>query len=255
MAQIITKHQGKLINMSLFVILATQRSGSNLLSSLLNSHPDCICHHELFNDEHIRLALDLRDKAIPLPTIEQRDEQPITFLNQMLSQFAGKCATGLKMTDRQHPGMFDYLLGNRAFKKVILRRRNTLKELVSNKIADKLNQWEVYDARALQHQRPAVDVQMADLLQRIDANRQHFAAIEQTLNESGQRYFCCEYEHIVQEGPQDQLLEFLGLQTNVTLSSPSVKQNDRCLPELISNFKQLQQQLKGSPYEWLLEQP
>ena len=32
-----------------FVILAAPRSGSNLLCTLLNSHPEILCHHEVFN--------------------------------------------------------------------------------------------------------------------------------------------------------------------------------------------------------------
>ena len=36
-----------------FVILAARRSGSNLLCSLLGSHPHVRCHHELFNPNGI----------------------------------------------------------------------------------------------------------------------------------------------------------------------------------------------------------
>ena len=35
----------------MFVILTTQRSGSHLLSSLLNSHPDLTCYGEIVNNE------------------------------------------------------------------------------------------------------------------------------------------------------------------------------------------------------------
>lgn len=35
-----------------FLLLFNARTGSNLLRSLLNSHPDIVCDEELFNDDH-----------------------------------------------------------------------------------------------------------------------------------------------------------------------------------------------------------
>jgi hypothetical protein len=44
-----------------FVIFAVPRTGSNWLCSLLNSHPEIICHHEIFNPERIIYSTSYRD--------------------------------------------------------------------------------------------------------------------------------------------------------------------------------------------------
>ena len=46
--------------MTRFVILAVPRTGSNLLCTLLNSHPEILCHHEVFNPQGIFTALTHR---------------------------------------------------------------------------------------------------------------------------------------------------------------------------------------------------
>jgi LPS sulfotransferase NodH len=63
-----------------FVILAAPRTGSNWLCSLLNSHPDVLCHHELFNPSGVFYALGHRDGALDLGTPEERDRRPLAFL-------------------------------------------------------------------------------------------------------------------------------------------------------------------------------
>src|SRR4051794_40219654 len=59
-----------------FVILAAPRTGSNMLVTLLGSHPDVLCHHELFNDTGIYYAVPLRGGGFDLGTMEDRLHDP-----------------------------------------------------------------------------------------------------------------------------------------------------------------------------------
>ena len=68
-----------------FVILAAPRSGSNQLCTLLNSHPEILCHHEVYNPSAIFYALDLRDGTIELGTRDERDWRPLEFLEPSLA--------------------------------------------------------------------------------------------------------------------------------------------------------------------------
>jgi hypothetical protein len=60
-----------------FVIVAARRTGSNLLCTLVGSHADVLCHHELFNPGGIYYALPLRNGGFSLGTIEERDADPL----------------------------------------------------------------------------------------------------------------------------------------------------------------------------------
>ena len=58
-----------------FVILAAPRSGSNQLCTLLNSHPEILCHHEVYNPSAIFYALEYRGGSLDLGTIDDRDRR------------------------------------------------------------------------------------------------------------------------------------------------------------------------------------
>lgn len=62
-----------------FVILAAPRSGSNLLCTLLHSHSEILCHHEVFNPSGIYYALEYRDGSLNLGTIDEREQAPLSF--------------------------------------------------------------------------------------------------------------------------------------------------------------------------------
>lgn len=235
--------------MQRFVIFATPRSGSNMLCSLLNSHPQCVCHHELFNPRGIRLALHLREAPPAMPDLVQRDARPLEFLAQVMDDWGGSGATGFKMTGTQNETVFEHLLDDTGVRKILLQRSNTLRELVSHKIAEQLDQWEVYDPDELQEQRPAVEISLQELEARQRQNRRYHRRIQQCLQQSSQPYHSCYYESLTDAGAQQDLLAFLGLQPDVSLHTLSVRQNSQPLDELISNYPELRAALTGTPFE------
>ena len=83
-----------------FVILSARRSGSNLLCTLIDSHPDALCHHELFNPRGIFTALDLRDTATPLHDIATRERDPVAYLAQVWRCNANVSALGQRVLPR-----------------------------------------------------------------------------------------------------------------------------------------------------------
>ena len=51
-----------------------------MLCTLLGSHRDVLCHHELFNPDGAFYALELRDGSFDLGGIGERDRDPLAFL-------------------------------------------------------------------------------------------------------------------------------------------------------------------------------
>jgi len=252
-----------------FVILAAPRTGSNMLCTLLNSHPAILCHHELFNPEDIFYALPLRDGSFNLGTIEERDSDPLSFLDRAWRNYLGHECIGFKLTHRQNEAIFYEVLGDRGVKKIILRRKNPIKTFVSFLIAEKTGRWEVYaetgrgearnaecgvrsgggaESGPAQIQRVSVDLEA--LRQHIAFNHAYYGEIEDYLDGSRQPFLRALYERLFFDEERLGLLEFLGVAPDISeLKVESVKQNRYHLRDLISNFSELEKGLKGSELE------
>lgn len=126
-----------------FVILAYQRTGSNLLCSYLGLHPAIAMHYELFNDKAIYAHDGIINSSEEVNT---RDRDPGAFLAHSLSivsrskSLGGGTAqaTGFKVFPEHmcrsvaSRELFERVLSDRRIAKVILRRENRVKVCVSS---------------------------------------------------------------------------------------------------------------------------
>jgi LPS sulfotransferase NodH len=136
---------------SRFVIVAAERTGTNLLVSLLNQHEYCLCGNELFNP--VNIARD----TIPWPDIAEPERERLIALRRAdaVEFWKDLCATSLSrgyravgfklmyshgLTER---ALLEYLLVDRGIRVIHLTRRNLLRRLVSERQARATNQWAV----------------------------------------------------------------------------------------------------------------
>jgi LPS sulfotransferase NodH len=225
---------------SRFVIIAAPRTGSNLLCTLLNSHPEVLCHHELFNPQGIYTALTLRDRPPALGTIEDRDRDPLAFLARAWQTGAGFGCIGFKWTRGQNETVLRAVVEDPDVKKIVLRRRNRIKTFISEKIAQQTQQWEVYDEHDLSRPRPRVSVDDTELLNHISANDRFYDDLGSLLDRTDQPRVDVCYESVFSPAEQSRLLQFLGVKDTLRpLVAASVKQNPTDLRELIANFGEL----------------
>src|SRR5262249_13206039 len=131
-----------------FVIIAAPRTGSNMLCSMLNSHPHILCHHELFNPEGIHLALDHRNGEIAVGSLQDRDRDPGGFLERIWAHCCGAHAIGFKVNRGQSENVFRRLLTDPAIRKIVLIRRNRVETFLSETIAQDTGRWESYEFSA-----------------------------------------------------------------------------------------------------------
>ena len=225
-----------------FVILAAPRSGSNMLCCLLNSHPEILCHHELYNPQDIYYALNLRHTGFKLAScIRQRDEQPLKFLEKIWACNNHSKNVGFKMTHKQNLLVFNTLLNDRSIKKIVLLRNNKVKMHVSKLIAEQNGIWENYGQEPTNNIQ--VNIDLLDLQKDIFLNKVFYNEINKTLTQSNQTYLQVEYEKLQQSDTQNAILDYLQL-PHKTLTSTSKKQNSVDLRQLISNFSSLLNQCK-----------
>jgi hypothetical protein len=231
-----------------FVVVAARRTGSNMLCTLLDSHPAILCHHEVFNPRGIYCALSLRDGDFTLGSMDERDADCVAFVDRIWRRPEGHRCVGFKLTCGQAERVLSHVLADRSVRKIVLRRRNRVKAYVSERIAEQLDQWEVYDERQLDPVRPRVEVDADQLRSHVAENERFYRGVESRLGDTGQGCLRIDYEELGTPGERARLLRFLDLEREgVFLEARSVKQNPRDLREVVANFDDLAEALEGDP--------
>ena len=232
-----------------FVILAAPRTGSNLLCTLLNSHPDVLCHHELFNPDGIFYALEYRDGSMDLGSMEARDREPLAFLQRVWEHPLGASCVGFKMTRGQNDAVMRALIGDPGVLKILLYRRNRLKTFVSEQLARQTDQWEVYARDQLVTGAPRLHIDVESFRAHCDLNERFYQDIEHALRSGRQRWIEVAYENLLAGSEHVRLLEFLGVgDTRARLTQSSIKQSDTDLRSHIENYRELELALEDSEY-------
>lgn len=232
-----------------FVVLAAPRTGSNWLCSLLDSHPDATCHHELFNTEGIHLALSCRGK-LDLGPIEQRDEDPAAFLAAMwgatLETTGPQRALGFKLNRGHTPAAFRAAFGDPGLRAIVLRRRNRLRTFLSERIAEATGEWESYPGRPVRSEPLCVEVRAPEVLAHAAANQAYYQWLDAALRAAGQPRCDVAYEELDDPATHGRLLAFLGLEDR-PLFGQTRRQGARDLCQSIRNFAQLAEELAATP--------
>ncbi len=237
--------------MKRFVILAAPRTGSNLLCTLLQSHPDVLCHHEIFNPSDIFVSLPLRDTDFTLGSMADRNANPLHFLQGVWENGLGHQSVGFKMTHQQQVQVFNAVCSDPDIHKIVLKRKARLKTYVSRLLADRSGIWEDYQGQDCLAQPQPVEVNYQKLKAAVDFNEHYYTNLDSLI--CGQRTDVC-YENLFDNDTQERLLKELKL-CSYPLQSQARQQNPHTPWELIINRESLAQQLKHHPTdrELLLE--
>jgi hypothetical protein len=132
-----------------FVIVAAERTGTNLLIGMLRDYPDCECGYELFNSHNIardiipwrNLPADVYDDLLAL-----RKADPLGFWNALCgrSEASGFRAAGFKLLyghGLEQPELLDALVADESLLVIHLTRRNLLRRAISEEQARVSGKW------------------------------------------------------------------------------------------------------------------
>ena len=224
-----------------FVIFAAPRTGSNLLCSLLNAHPDILCHHGLFNPGGVHWARDRRGGG----DMAERDRDPVAFLETIWASNGDAQAVGFKMNRDENVAAANALLRDPGVRKILLKRRNRVRTYVSEEIARHTGVWETYDERA-ETEIPALRIEAGDLIRHSDLNAAYYAALESSLEATGQAWLETDYEALADGGEMERILAFLGVAASSALPAASYKRGPAHLGAVVENFDELADALEGT---------
>lgn len=231
------------------MVLATPRSGSNWLCTLLDSHPQVLCHHELFNPDGIHLAWSLRgsDFSLGSPDLQQRD--PLQLLQMAWERSLGRQSVGFKLNVGQAEAVFSAVLDDPAVRKVVVTRRNRVRAYVSERIAEASGQWESFPDSAPPARVAGVQVDVEALKQHAARNSEYLDDLEQRLEIAGQQALRVHYEDIGLGQTHRELLRFLQVDPGEPLTGNTRRMNPQPLSALVENFTGLCAALAGDPLE------
>ncbi|KAJ1451490.1 P-loop containing nucleoside triphosphate hydrolase protein [Pelagophyceae sp. CCMP2097] len=228
-----------------FVVLAAQRTGSNLLCGLLHQQRCVAMHNELFHAQRAYSHHGIVDASA-----KKRDADSFAFLEQAFAVDVARFgAVGFKAFPehiRQHAAVFDAVLADEQVVKVVLQRRNRLAVAVSMVRAQTTGEYINANLDAV-----TVDVGAADLQAFIsDYDAYYDGFLKERL--AGQSVCHVDYEDLVAD-PSHQVrrvLRFIGAEYAPSAAAPMFRrQSTRPLCDVVIGFEALKAAFKGTARE------
>ena len=222
-----------------FVILCLGRSGSTHLVSLLDSHPEIRCFGELFTYQEGTL-----DEAY----ITSSRSDPQDYVAHLTAPLTEK-AVGFKLplsSIRAHPDALS-LLEPPDLGMVRLRRLNLLALFVSRRL---LASTRVPQSTRGDYGETTVVLDPKKTLAVLRRIEEHERYLDELA--AGKPMFRITYEELVKGQRLDDIQRFLGVQPTA-LESPFRRIRNRPLAETVQNWSEVEDALRGSPYERFLE--
>jgi len=222
-----------------FAIVCLGRTGSTHLVSLLDSHPEIRCFGELFT--HHEGTLDEAFVTSPI-------DDPVDYVAQLTAPL-GERAVGFKLplnSIRAHPEALRVLEGDQMLI-VRLRRLNLLALLASRRLlattrVPQSTHGDYGDATV------AIDPSQALAVFRLtDEHERYLDGLA-----DGRPSFQITYEDLGAGQRLDAIQDFLDVDP-VPLQSLFKRVRSRPLSETIENWSEISNALRGTPYEWFLE--
>lgn len=245
-------------------LVCMDRTGSNMLSSRLNTHPEIIFYNEIFHRQYIIFHDDRVSSAEN--NIFERDNYPAAFVERVWSGgFEPKevrektSAIGFKIFLNHNSHALRHIT-NADSKIIFLRRRNALSRFSSFKIAQKTGEWKKFeDSKSSLKKDKAETKKVHFYPAEFRAYYQNYMSLEtlyeMTLTRWARPFFNVYYEDLISQ-PQvwQDIAGFLDYNLQDFGETPLKKQNTKNILERFSNPDDVRLFIEMSGhYDWLTE--
>lgn len=236
-----------------FVVLAMQRTGSNMVVSTLNTHPSIYCHGELLRLSTPRNAAGLRvmDQVDPRYRNDgYRHAHAHDFLEEVFGLDYEVDFTGFKLLLPQNPAALDALIADGRYTKVLLCRDNVLARYSSNKLARAKR--ESSDAGS-----PAkIDFEAEEFRKFRSAHERAYGHARSQLKATGQEYLEITYLDACTPEGLRAIVESVGADPNIDLGVKTPKRNSSDIVSRFSNPEEVDTFLRDHQLDhWRSEEP
>jgi len=223
-----------------FIVLSRSRTGSNLLISFLNSHPNISAEGEIFSELNGRNYKDVLATAFAAQSYQTR-------------------AKGFKIfyyhpQDDESGDLWVDLVNMENLYVIHLKRRNILRVLVSRKIAESQDLWEVTDSTVRDsHSEKCIRMTVEELASGFQQTNAWEKAGDDMFGE--RPLMTVYYEELVDrpETSYRKIADFLGVRFMPPQTSLK-KQNPEKLCDLLTNYEELKNAFTGTEWQSFFEE-
>lgn len=238
-----------------FVIIAQQRTGSNMLVSALDSHPAVRCYGELFRtgkklDKGVGLVVSMLDEIYH--DEDYQVDHWREYLDAVVEAAGPVDAVGFKIMLNQDRNVMQALVADPGYRKIFLNRENVLSVYSSHKIAKETGQG----AAGLSMQVKKAQVAFVpEEFEKFRARYQRrYNEAEQVLKDSRQDFCKTAYTDIITSEGIDDVLGYIGVDSTQGWKVGTQKRNSPVLTERFNNPQAVEEYMSeiGRP-DWLQE--
>jgi len=221
-----------------FVIFAQGRTGSNLLETLVNSHPHVVCEGEILLRRYIKVLypkvyIKGRATNYPLDTVYGFRLQPNHLIFQKLPTLS----------------FFSFLVDEH-WKIIYLRRENFLRQIVSGKIANQRKEWHYHSIQKKESTLPQIELNIPRLLENLEAKQIALSEEKRLLQQLPHIEVVYEYDLLNPEKHQEtanRIFAYLSL-SSAKVETKLERTPFQNLAKIISNFDEVTEALKNTKY-------
>lgn len=224
-----------------FIVLTRSRTGSNMLLSLLNNHPNINVQGEIFSKLNGKDYKTVLNSGFP--------KQPFYIK-----------ASGFKIfyyhpLDNPASDVWNDLVKMKDLHVIQLKRRNVLRSLISSKIAANRNVWRSVESKgeaAETLSERAVELTEEDLKNGFEYTKHWIGEAEQRF--SDHPFLTLSYEDLVNDSEASlrETCRFLGVQYR-PLETPLKRQNPESMKALVRNYEELKGAFQGTEWQSYFE--
>lgn len=226
---------------NIFVVVSEPRTGSTVLTHKLELLDNVSCQGEIFHPDEIYSSA----KVDSIPTREERDSDPISFLQKILEQTfiqRGQSKTiGFKLFFDHNATITSYVL-DKKIPTILLERRNKLAQYSSLKIAKKTGKWNSDDVLTKEQEElnkkrgKKVRFFLLEFIIYSIRSRFRFNNLINKAKKSDTPYFYTSYEKMFDSKEWENIINFLKIETQSTEVNPTYeKQNKGSIFSRFSN--------------------
>lgn len=267
---------------NIVVLLARQRSGTHFLRSVLGSHPEVQCWGEILNSREDAIKrFDWNYFSYLARTTDIASYHPDTALHHFEGYIDWLCERSdspnvvidIKYNSLNHvpvgwvgpaspPAILTWFI-ERGAKVLRLTRRNLLRHVVSEKLANANKRWHVMEGESLK--KSTVALQPEAILRRLKVAGQSDAYFDHVLTLypglGPEQYLQFDYEDMVPvvnagiaEEVKAKVAAFLNVDSSFFITQGNLRKSaSKGLKDIISNYDQVVSLLKGTQYEPFLQ--
>jgi hypothetical protein len=269
------------------VLLARQRSGTNALRDVLDSHPAVFCLPEVFQSQpspkarheveanYFNFLDERRGEIKGVLTSEEAQEALFLEYLRFLGSFSDKpqMVVDIKYNSAHNvdapwrdlaaePTLFAYIRRN-GIRVLNLRRRNYLRYYLSWLKTERTRKYHLHASGpngAVKVEDEGIELDLDEMVFRLELCRNEDQLIHRMLGGYA-NYTAIEYEELfprIGEPPADAVLErvaeWMGIEPDFKKSQPRYrKQSVLPLEKAITNFEEVAEALRGTEFEYVLE--